>query len=138
MPLIGKWVGHENNRTYEVEYKSILDKHAGSVDLKLGDFQYLGIITYAANRQEVVECGADTRGRAWKIVWEQDGGGLVSKSQVTNPDGTAQKLQHVYTKIDSDTFNVKLYGIATDGSRGSEPLEQVTFKRQKPAEKAAK
>ena len=136
--LIGKWVGNENDRTYEVEYRSILDKHAGSVDLKLGDFKYLGIITYAANRQEVVEFGADTLGRTWKIVWEQDGSNLVNKSQVTKPDGTAQKLQHVYTKIDNDTFNVKLYGIAADGTRTSEPLEQVTFKRQKPAEKAAK
>ncbi len=136
--LIGKWMGNENNRTYEVEYKSILDKHAGSVALNLGDFKYLGIVTYAANRQEVVEFGADTLGRTWKIVWEQDGSALVNKSQVTKPDGTTQKLQHVYTKIDSDTFNVKLYGIATDGSRGSEPLEQVTFKRQKLAEKAAK
>jgi hypothetical protein len=136
--LIGKWVGDENGRTYELEYKPILDKHAGSVDLKIGDFKYLGLITYAASRQEVVESGADTLGRLWKMVWEQDGSDLVTKSQVTKPDGEAQKLQHVYKKIDNDTLNVKLYGVAADGSRTSEPLEQVTFKRQKPTEKAAK
>ncbi len=136
--LLGKWVGSENNRTYELEYKPILDKHAGSADMKMGDFRYLGIITFAASRQEIVEFGADTLGRLWKIVWEQDGSGLVNKIQVTKPDGTTQKLQHVYTKVDNDSFNVKLYAIAADGSRGSEPLEQVTFKRQKPAEKAAK
>ncbi len=131
--LIGKWVGNEKNQTYELEYKPILDKHAGSVDMKIGDFKYLGIITYAVSRQEVVEFGADTLGRTWKLVWEQDGSDLVNKSQVTKPDGAVQTLQHVFTKIDNDTFKAKLYGIAADGSRTSEPLEQVTFKRPKPA-----
>jgi len=131
--LIGKWIGTENNRTYELEYKPILNTHAGSVDMKIGEFRYLGIITYAASRQEVVEFGADTLGRTWKLVWEQDGSNLVNKSEVAKPDGTTQKLQHVFTKIDNDTFNAKLYGVAADGSRASEPLEQVTLKRQKPA-----
>jgi hypothetical protein len=119
-----------------VEYKPILDKHAGFVDLKIGDFKYLGMITYVASRQEIVESGADTLGRIWKIVWEQDGSDIVNKSELTKADGTTQKLQHVYTKIDNDTFKVKLYEVTAGGSRASEPREQVTFKRQKPAEKA--
>ena len=134
--LIGKWGGNENNQTYELEYKPILDKHAGSVDMKIGDFKYLGMITYVASRQEIVEFGADTLGRTWKIVWEQDGSDLVNKSELTKPDGAMQKLQHVFTKIDNDTFKAKLYAIGADGSRGSEPREQVTFKRQKPATQA--
>ncbi len=131
--LIGKWVGKENDRTYELDYKPILDKHAGAVSMKMGEFQYLGMITYAASRQEVVEFGADTLGRTWKLVWEQAGSDLVNKTEVTKPDGTTQKLQHVFTKIDNDTFQAKLYAIAADGSRGAEPVEQATFKRQKPA-----
>jgi hypothetical protein len=131
--LIGKWVGNENNRTYELEYKPILDKHAGSVDMKIGDFKYMGIITYAASRQEVVEFGADTQGRTWKLVWGQDGGDIVNKAELTKADGTTQKFQHVFTKIGNDEFKAKLYSIEADGRRGSEPIEQVTFKRQKPA-----
>ena len=131
--LIGKWVGSENNQTYEVEYKPILDKHAGSVDLKLGDFKYYGLITYVASRQEVVEFGADTLGRTWKIVWEQDGSDLVTKSDCTKADGTTVKLQHVYTKIDNDAFKVKLYRGRDGWQPRGEPREQVTFKRQKPA-----
>jgi hypothetical protein len=135
--LIGKWVGNENNRTYELEYKFILDKHAGSVDMKIGDFKYMGLITYAASRQEAVECGADTLGRTWKMVWGQEGSDIVNKTELTNADGANQKLQHVFTKIDNDTFQGKLYNVTADGSRTGEPVEQVTFKRQKPAEKAA-
>jgi hypothetical protein len=131
--LIGKWVGTENGRTYELEYKPILDMHAGSVDLKMGDLRYLGLITYTAGRQEVVEFGADTQGRSWKMVWEQEGSDLVNKTSVTRSDGTTQELRHVYTKIDNDAFNVKLYQVGADGTRTGEPLEQVTFKRQKPA-----
>ena len=136
--LIGKWVGSESNQTYELEYKSILEKHAGFTDLKMGDFRYFGIITYTASRQEVVEFGADTQGRAWKMVWGQDGSDIVNKTEVTKADGTTQKLQHVFTKVSNDEFKAKLYSIEAGGSRGSEPLEQVTFKRQKPAEKTAK
>jgi hypothetical protein len=129
--LIGKWSGNENNRTYAVEYQPILDKHAAFVDRKIGDFKYLGLIMYVASRQEVAEFGVDTLGRLWKIVWEQAGGDLVNKGEITKPDGPAQKLRHVFTKIDNDTFKVKLYGVGTDGSRESEPREQVTFKREK-------
>jgi hypothetical protein len=131
--LIGTWVGNENNRTYELEYKPVLDKHAASVDMKIGDFKYLGLITYTPSRQEVVEFGADTQGRTWKMVWQQDNSDLVTKSEVTRVDGTVQKLQHVFTKISNDEFKAKLYSIEANGSRGSEPVEQVTFKRQKPA-----
>jgi hypothetical protein len=134
--LIGKWIGNANDRTYELEYRSILDQHAGSVSMKMGDFAYLGLVTYTPSRQEVVEVGADTLGRTWRMVWEQDGSGLVNQSEVTKPDGQVQKLQHVYTKIDNDAFTAKLYGFAADGSRTAEPLEQVTFKRQKSAPQA--
>jgi hypothetical protein len=131
--LIGKWADNENNRTYELEYKPVLDKHAASVDMKIGDFRYTGLITYAPSRQEVVEFGADTQGRIWKLVWQQEGSDLVTKSELTQADGTTQKFQHVLTKIDNDAFKAKLYGLTADGSRTSEPVEQVTFKRQKPA-----
>ena len=131
--LIGKWNGNGNNQTYTVEYQPILDKHAAFVDMKIGDFKYVGLIMYAASRQEVVEFGADTLGRLWKIVWEQAGDDLVNKGELTKPDGKTEKLQQVFTKIDNDTFKVKLYSVGTDGSRASEPREQVTFKREKQA-----
>ena len=115
--LIGKWAGNENSQTYELEYKPILDKHAASVDMKIGNFKYFGMITYVASRQEVVEFGADTLGRTWKMVWEQEGSDLVNKTELTKPDGTTQKLQHVFTKIDNDAFQAKLYEIVTGGSR---------------------
>ncbi|MCL5280143.1 MAG: hypothetical protein M1376_09575 [Planctomycetes bacterium] len=134
--LIGRWAGNENNQNYELEYQPILDKHAASVDMKIGDFRYAGLITYAPSRREVVEFGADTRGRTWKMVWAPDGSDLATKTEVTQADGTTQKFQHVFAKIDNDSFQGKLYTLTADGSRGSEPVEQVTFKRQKPAEKA--
>ncbi len=136
--LIGKWVGNENNQTYELEYQPILEQHAASMDMKIGDFRYTGLITYALSRQEVVEFGADTRGRTWKMVWAQDGSDLAAKTEVTQADGTTQKFQHVFVKVDNDTFTGKLYALTAEGSRTAEPVEQVTFKRQKPAEKAAK
>ena len=130
--LIGKWGASENNQTYELEHKPILDKHAAFVNAKIGDLKYIALIMYVASRQEIVEFGVDSMGRTWKGVWEQDGSDAVTRSDCTRPDGTVMKLQHVYTKTDNDGFKVRLYAVGTDGSRGSEPREQVTFKRQKP------
>jgi hypothetical protein len=134
--LIGKWSASQDNQTAEVEYQPILDRHAGSVNIKIGDFKYLGVVTYVASRQEIVEFGADNSGGTWKSVWEQEGSDAVNKSECTKSDGTIQKLQHVYTKIDNDSFKVKLYRVEAGGNRASEPRGEVTFQRQKPAAQA--
>lgn len=134
--LMGKWAAGEEGRTYELEYKPILDMHAASVDVKIGDFKYIGMILYVANRQEIVQIGADNMGGIWKGTWEQDNNDALNKIEYTKPDGTTVKMQHVYQKIDNDGMKVKQYDVATDGTRGSQSRGDLTFKRQKPAEKA--
>jgi hypothetical protein len=134
--MIGKWVAREGDQTYELEYMPILDKHAAIADIRVGDFQYVGMITYVASRQEIADFGADNRGGTWKGVWEQDGRDAVNKNEYTKSDGTTQRFQHVYTKIGDDGVKVKLYDVGASGSRASEPRAEVTFKRQKPASQA--
>jgi len=131
--LMGKWVANENNQTYELEYKPILDKHAASVDVKIGDFKYLGMIMYVASGQEIVQIGADNMGGIWKGTWEQDGSNALNKIEYTKPDGTTVKLHHVYAKADSDALTVTQYDVGAEGSRGSQSRGDLTFKRPKPA-----
>lgn len=127
--LIGRWLATKEGRTYQVEYKPVLDKHAGLVDVAINDFKYRGLIMYAAARQEIVETGADNMGRTWKGVWEQGDEGAAYKADVTKADGTTQKIQVVFIKGDDDTLKTKEYSV-----EGSSPTlrDELTFKRQKP------
>ncbi len=129
--LIGKWVATEDGRTYELEHKPILDKHAAQVDVKIGDFQYRGIVLYVPARQEILQIGADNMGGTWNGTWEQDYEGAVHKVAVTRADGTTQKMQLVYIKGDNDTLKTKEYPVDASGERSATPRGELTFKRQK-------
>jgi len=131
--LMGKWVATKEDRTYEVEYKPILDQHAAQADVKIGDFKYFGIIMYVPARGEITQFGADSIGGIWKGTWEQDDNDAANKIEYTKPDGTAVKIQHVYSKTDNDVMKVREYPVETGGSRASQPREELTFKRQKAA-----
>jgi hypothetical protein len=127
--LIGRWVATNEGRTYELEHKAILDGCAGLVNVKIGDFQYQGLITYAPAREEIMQVGADTMGGTWKGTWEEGGEGLTHRVDVTRADGAVQKAQLVYIKVDNDTFKAKEYAI----ENGQPTLRgELTFKRRKP------
>ena len=127
--LIGRWVATNNGRTYELEHKPVLDGHAALVNVKIGDFQYQAMVTYAPARQEIMQVGADNMGGTWKGAWEEEGEGIVHRVDVTRASGAVQKVQLVYIKVDNDTFRTKEYAIE-DGK--STLRDELTFKRQKP------
>jgi hypothetical protein len=127
--LIGKWVATKEDRTYELEHMPILNKHASLVSVKIGDFRYQGLITYAPASQEISQIGTDSMGRLWEGTWQQGDEGAVYKADITKDDGTTQKIQLVYVKGDNDTLKTKEYSVES----GSPMLrDELTFKRQKP------
>jgi len=127
--LIGKWVATKDDRTYQLEHVPILDKHAAVVNVKIGDFQYQGMITYSASSQEISQVGADSRGGIWRGTWEQGDEGAVYRVDVARADGTTQKLKLVYIKGDNDTLKTKEYSVEGDSAT---LRDELTFKRQKP------
>ncbi len=130
--LIGKWVATKDDQTYELEHKPILDGHGAQVDVKIGDFQYQGIVMYVPARQEILQIGADNMGGTWNGTWEEDYEGAVHKVAVTRANGTTQKMQLVYIKGDNDTLKTKEYPVDPSSERASTPRDGLTFKRQKP------
>ena len=126
---MGKWVATKEDRTYQLEQTPILDKHAGLVNVKIGEFQFSGLITYAPASQQISQVGADTRGRIWKGTWEQGDEGAVLNADITKDDGTTQKIRLVYIKGDNDTLKTKEYTVE-DGK--ATLRDELTFKRQKP------
>jgi len=130
--MIGKWVAGEGDGKYELEQKPILDKHAGLMDVKIGDFKYQAIVMCAPARQEITQIGVDSFGGIWKGTWSQDPDGAACRWEHITADGSTRKLEHVYVKGDNDTLEVKQYDVAASGARASAPRDELVFKRQKP------
>jgi len=124
--MLGKWLASEADQQYGLEHTWVLDKHAALVDLKMGDFTYHGMIMYVPSRQEIIQVGADNMGGVWKGTWEQSSEGATHRVEYTGADGSSRKMEHVYSKTDNDTFQVKEYG-----SQSSDARRTLTFKRQK-------
>jgi hypothetical protein len=130
--MIGKWVATDDDgQRYELEYKWALDRCVLIVDAKIGEIKYHGIIMFVSSRQEVIQIGADNRGNTWKGDWYEDYEGAINRSEYLRPDGTAEKVEHVYIKVDNDSFKVKAYPVEAGGYRASQPAGEVTFKRRK-------
>jgi hypothetical protein len=130
--ILGQWQGTDDQgRTSQVKYALTLDKHAGLVDVKIGRFLYHGLIMFVPSREEVIQMGADNMGGFWEGTWSQDYEGLVNAQEYIRPDGSGQKMEHVYVKVDDGNFKVKQYAVEAGGYRGSTPRGAVTFKRQR-------
>jgi hypothetical protein len=133
--IIGKWLAtNENGRTYELEYKWGLDKHIVLVDVKIGDFEYHGMVMFVPSREEITQIGADNMGGTWKGTWDEDSEGAVNRNEYLKADGTTSQIEHVYVKIDANSFKVKEYPVEAAGYRASNARGELTFKRQKPTE----
>jgi len=128
--LAGKWLATENDQKYQLEYSWTLDRHAVLADVRMGDFVHHGMVVYRPATQEVTQVGADSMGGIWKGTWDQGYEGAVNRIEYAGPDGTMRRMEHVYAKVDDNTFTVKEYPV-TDSTRASEARRTLTFKRQK-------
>jgi len=138
--MIGKWSAtRDDGRQVELEYKWILDKNAMCVNVKMGDFKYHGLIMLVPSREEIVQIGADNMGGTWNGSWTEDYEGAVNRNQRLEPDGTTRTIDHVYIKVDNNSFKVKEYPVES-GYRASQARGETTYKRQKEdtAQKAEK
>lgn len=130
--ILGQWQGTDDEGlTSQVKYALTLDKHAGTVDVKMGQFAYHGMVMFVPAREEVVQIGADNMGGYWKGTWTEDYEGLVNRHERVQADGGSEKMEHVYVKVDDGTVKVKRYGVGADGYRSSTPRAGLTLNRVK-------
>jgi hypothetical protein len=130
--MIGQWRGHNDdaNVDIDVQYKWALEKHAVLVDAQSGQFEYRGMIMLAPSGEEVVQFGADNMGGTWKSTWTEGYDGVTNRHEMRRPDGTTEKMEHVYSKLEKDSFKVTEYGVESSGYRASSPRGETTFKRR--------
>ncbi len=137
--MIGRWRGHNDqaNADIDVQYKWALNKHVVLVEAKSDRFEYSGLIALAPSGEEVVQFGADNQGGTWKSTWTEGYDGVVNRHEMRRPDGTTEKIEHVYSIIDRDSFKLTEYGVESSGYRASSPRGETTFKRR-PSEASQK
>lgn len=129
--MIGNWSAtSDEGQQVELEYKWILDKYAICVNVKIGDFKYHGMIMLVPSREEVVQLGADNNGGTWNGTWTEDYEGAANRNQRLDADGTTLTMEHVYIKVDNNSFKIKEYSVES-GYRASQSSGETTFKRQK-------
>ncbi len=130
--MIGRWTATtDGGDVIELDHRWALDKHVVTVGLKMGEYEYRGMILYIPSEEEVVEVGADNRGGMGKGTWEPDGERVVSKSERVEANGTKHNMAIFYSKVGRKTIRVELYGIDSAGELAAEPWGTVNFERQK-------
>jgi len=126
--ILGQWQGTDDQgRTSQVKYALTLDKYAGLVDVRMGSFAYHGLVMFVPSREEVIQMGADNMGGFWKGTWSEDYDGVVNRHEYIRPDGSTQKMEHVYVKVNDGAIKIKQYAVEAGGYRASTPRATLTL-----------
>ena len=130
--MIGRWQARDDEAgtAIDVQYKWALDRNAVLVEAKIDRYEYWGMIALAPSGDEVIQFGADNRGGTWKSTWSESYDGAINRHEMLRPDGTRETMEHIYSKIDNDSFKVKEYTVESGGYRASSPRGETTFKRR--------
>ena len=131
--LLGKWEAtNDEGDEVELEYKWELNKNLMTIQLKWPNFEYRGMIFYAAAKEEVVQIGVDNGGGNGKGKWEAVGEKAILKYEHTALYGEISRMGVGHSKVDAKTMKVEIYEMYADGELGAEPGLTMEFKRQKP------
>ena len=139
--MIGRWTATTNDGLeIEMLYRWGLDRYLATVDFKMGEYAYRGMIFYVPTEQKVVEVGVDNRGGTAKATWDIEGEKVVSKGERIQGNGETVRVAIINSKVNNKTMKMELYSIDSSGERAYEPWATLEFKRQKrqPSKKAGK
>lgn len=130
--IVGKWAGESpDGQKYAIEYKWELKPHVLSVHFKGFDFEYHGIIFFNASEERVVQIGVDSRGGNGKGIWDAEYGKATMKSEHAGEYGEVSRMGFIYSKVDTSTMKLELYGLDEYGALDNNPGTTLEFKRQK-------
>jgi hypothetical protein len=134
--MIGQWKATtDDGQEIEVSFKWSLNRHLATIDFKMGEYAYHGMIFYDLAEQKVVEIGVDNRGGTNKGTWDIEGENAVSKGDRRQADGQTMRTANIHSKVDDKTMKLAVYSVDSSDQRADEPWATLEFKRQKEAPK---
>jgi len=129
--LVGRWTATTDDGTViQLVYRWELDGHLVTVDFKMGEYASRGMIFYVPGEEKATGLSADNRGGSTKATWEAQDDKLVSKSEHVDAEGEVRKYATVYSKVDTKTIKIALYGLDQDDELTDEPWFTMDFKRK--------
>ena len=131
--MVGRWVtATDEGDQIQLIYKWELAKHLVTIQFKMRDYEYRGVIFYVPAREEVVQVAVDNRGGSGKGLWEPDGDKAIMKIEHTGTDGETNTMGLVHSKVNADTMKVGMYAVDSTGELAQEPWATFQYKRQRP------
>lgn len=129
--LAGQWTATTDDGTeIQLVYKWELDGHLVTVDFKMGEYASHGMIFYVPGEEKATGLSVDNRGGSSKATWEAQDDKLVSKNERVNAEGEVRKYATVYSKVDTKTIKIALYGLNQDDELIDEPWFTMDYKRK--------
>jgi len=132
--LVGNWVTTtEEGEKLQLIYRWKLNKHLITMQIKVGEFEYLGMVFYKPMDEQVIQVGADNRGGGSRGLWTVEGDKAILKIEYTDTYGETRRFAAAHSRIDKTTMKVELYGVDEGGNIADEPWSSSQYKRQKRA-----
>ena len=128
--MAGSWKATtDEGQEIQLTYRWVAEGHALVLDFKMGEVVSHGMIYFASNGEKVVSVSVDNKGNVSNGTWDVEGAKVVLKNKTTNTNGETQEMAVCWSKIDSKTMKVELYGIK-NGELSGEPWGTLEFKQQ--------
>jgi len=129
--MTGQWKATtDDGQDIVLTYQWAVNGHAIVSSFKMGESSSEGIIYFDADEQQVRQFSVDSRGRTTKATWEVQDGRAISKTKMTDEYGQATDVAIAYSKINTTTMKVEVYGLE-DGELSDYPWFEISFKKEK-------
>jgi len=129
--MAGEWkAATDNGQEIVLHYQWAVKGHAIVSTFKMGESSSQGMIYFDADQKQVRQFSVDSRGRATKATWEVQNGKAIAKTKMTDEYGQTTDVAIAYSKIDSTTMKVAVYGLE-NGELSDYPWFEIDFKKQK-------
>ena len=129
--ILGHWTAKTNEgQRVTAQFEWQLDGHVVMITFKMNDFLHRGMIYRAADKDQVVEVGADNQGGRVEGIWSVEGEVLVSRTMRVFPDGQTMRVANYHSKVDDRTMEVAPHLVEESGDVAEEPWATLVFKRQ--------
>ena len=128
--MAGKWKATmDDGQEILLSYEWAVKGHAIVSTFKMGESSSQGMIYFDAEEQQVRQFSIDSRGRATKATWEVQNSKAISKTKMTDEYGQATDVAIAYSKINTTTMKVEVYGLE-DGVLSDNPWFEISFKKE--------
>jgi long-subunit fatty acid transport protein len=129
--IIGCWTAETaDGQIISCEFKWELDGHASTITFKMNDYVHHGMVYRAADKNQVIEVGADNKGGRVEGIWTLEGETLVSRTTRVLPDGQTMRCANYHSRVDDATMKAAFHLVDETGEVVQEPWATLVFNRK--------